>query len=239
MVLSSATDQPLLGGFMILQLADHSHGVRAEHDLPVLCFIRLMLGRCYEAALQIDLRPPSRHDLVSPCSCEHQQLNETSKAKMNPPFFFLSSKFRKQAVDLVGRGIPAARFLGVVFYAMAGVLVSPPPALGQGEGLTQSLKAAVRRDGARVAAVPLPQCSLINIAKAPIRKRRAHDVQPEIYFIVLGTLDRLPRDRPALHISGEQVAQGFVCPSFAFLRPRVFTLHNRQPVTGGNDARLL
>lgn len=224
---------------MILQLADHSHGVRAEHDLPVLCFIRLMLGRCYEAALQIDLRPPSRHDFVPPCSCEHEQLNETSKAKMNPPFFFLSSKFREQAVDLVGRGIPAARFLGVVFYALAGVFVSPPPAFGQGESLAQGFKAPVRRDGARVAAVPLPQCGLIYIAKTPIRKRRAHDVQPEIYFIVLGTFGRLPGDRPALHISGEQVAEGLVCPSFALLRPRVFSPHNSQPVTGGNDAGLL
>ena len=224
---------------MILQLADHSQGVRTEHNLPVLCFVRLMLGGCYEAALQIDLRPSSRHDFAPPRSGEHEQLNETSKAKMNPPSVFLGPKFREQAVDFIRRGVSAPRFFGVVLYSLAGVLISPAPALGQGESLAQSLKAPVRRDGARVAAVPLPQCGLVYIAQAPIRKRRAHKVQPKISFIVLGTLNRLSRDRPALHISGEQVTQGFVCPSFAFLRPRVFTLHNRQPVTGGNHARFL
>ena len=224
---------------MILQLADHSKGVRAKHDLPVLFFVALMLGGRDETTLLVNFRPPSRHDLAAPCSREHEQLNETSETKMNPPSFFLGPKLRKQAVDLVGRGIPAARFLGVVFYALAGVVISPLQALGHTVGLAEGLQAPVRSDGALVASVPLPKCSLVNIAKAPIRERRAQKMKSEIHFIVLGTFGGLLRDRPILHVSGEQVTQSFVCPSLAFLRPRVFTLHNRQPVTGGNNARFL
>lgn len=224
---------------MILQLADHSKGVRAEHNLPVLFFVALMLGGRDETTLLVNFRPPSRHDLAAPCSREHEQLNETGETKMNPPSFFLSAQFRKQAINLIGRGIPAARFLGVVLYALAGVFVGPSPALSQDIGLAQSLKAPVRGDGVRVAAVPLPECGLVYIAKAPVREGRAQQMEPKISFIILGTFGRLPGPGPALQVSGGQVGQGFLCPSFALVRPRVFTLENRQPVSGGDLSRTL
>ena len=53
-ILSSASDQPLAGRFVVPQLHDHAQRVSAEHNLPVLCAVALVSLRRDNALDEID-----------------------------------------------------------------------------------------------------------------------------------------------------------------------------------------
>ena len=52
--LSSTSDQPLAGRFVVSQLHDHAQRVSAEHNLPVFRAVALVFLRRNDALIEID-----------------------------------------------------------------------------------------------------------------------------------------------------------------------------------------
>ena len=183
-VVSSPSDQPVAGGFVLLQLPDHPQGIDTERNLPVLSSVPLVSRRPDDPSVEVDLGPATRHDFVASGSREHQQLNQTGEAEVYPPGAFFPLEAQPEDAQPLPALHSAGVALWVVLNALAGVFVAPAPALGQGHGFTECFEASIRGRRSLVCCMPITKGRLVNFTQGPTREGSAKQMVSEVAVVV-------------------------------------------------------
>ena len=236
----SPSDQPLAGRFVVSQFHNHAQRVSSKLDLSVLGSVAFVFCGANNALIQRNFRPLCRHNFIKPGAREHQQLDQTREAKMNPAKFFQSPQLDQQPVDFIWRRITPPRFLKVVLYAFAGVLMvagQPAPALGQAKGFRQCFKAAISGNRLLMCCVPLPKGRLVNVDQSQPGKGSPQQMQPKIRVVIFPAPLSLSGFRPTFQEGEVQISQRVRCFSLPLQGGGVTPGSHDGPVTFRNLAR--
>ena len=236
----SPSDQPLAGRFVVPQLHNHAQRVSSEHNLSVFGSVAFVFCGSNDTFIQRNFRPFRRHNFVKPGAREHQQLNQTREAKMNPAEFFQSPKFNQKPIDFLRRCIPSPSFFGVVFYALAGIVMiagQPSPALGETESFRQCFKAAVSGDRLWMCCVPLPKGRLVNVDQAQPGEGSAEQMQPKIRVVIFPAPLSFSGFRPTFQKGEVQISQRVTCFTLPLNRSWITPGSHDGPVTFRDLAR--